>query len=355
MTSSAATTPKRPKIFPPQSRPPRSRPCSTRRLAWWSLRARGSTLSRRPNSALTCRIKHALGGAGRGCHQAKPAGGAEFVFLPAVLKDWDCYWFHWSQDSRDWIKELVKRTALVTWWWISTVSLTPNFHPFSRWTLFRGDGGRWGGPSCHSWMRRWCVDASLEGRQDIGSMWTISDANLDFWWGPVERAAVLDPSDLIPPWKLSWKNVFYFSVSQVCLTNATVSRPDGHLRVISENQSSSGYRLYHYSEIITSNRKQIFFLQSHTTGSEINSVSPGQHASSLFVRHSLYFSWALKFNFALVCFLNWSVCLTDAWCRQSRWQTRAASHRNWSVVRLTGLHLEAGGTGMNGACVSAWW
>lgn len=106
MTSSAATTPKRPKIFPPQSRLPRSLPCSTRRLAWWSLRARGSTLSRRPNSASTCRIKRP-GRSGSGLPPGQTSRGSCVCFLPAVLKDWGCYWFHWSQDSRDLIKELV--------------------------------------------------------------------------------------------------------------------------------------------------------------------------------------------------------------------------------------------------------
>lgn len=218
-TSSAATTPKRPKIFPLQSRLPRSLPCSTRRLAWWSLRARGSTSSRRPNSASTCRIKHTRGGAGQGCHQAKPAGGAAFGFY---LLFWRIWTIIGSIEA--------KTPGTETRNWTNGPLLPPDAEfPLCHSLLIfihSLDGhfsGATGG-SCHSWMRCWCADASLDKML------------LDFWWGPVERASVLDPSNLIPPWKLSWKNVFYFSVSQVCLTNATVSRPDGRLRVISENK-----------------------------------------------------------------------------------------------------------------------
>lgn len=80
-TSSAATTPKRPKIFLLRSRPPRSLPCSTRRLAWWSLRARGSTSSRRPNSASTCQIKRTRGRSGSGLPPGQTSRGRCVWFL----------------------------------------------------------------------------------------------------------------------------------------------------------------------------------------------------------------------------------------------------------------------------------
>lgn len=53
-TSNAATTLRRPRICPSLSRLQRSPPCSIRRLAWWSHRALGNTLSRLLNSASTC-------------------------------------------------------------------------------------------------------------------------------------------------------------------------------------------------------------------------------------------------------------------------------------------------------------
>lgn len=229
-TSSAATTPKRPKIFPLQSRLPRSLPCSTRRLAWWSLRARGSTSSRRPNSASTCRIKHTRSGAGQGCHQAKPAGGAAFGFYLLFWRIWTIIGSIEAKtpgtESRNWTNGLLLPPDAE---FPLCHSLLIFIHSLDG--HFGGDGG------VLSLLDEVLVCGRVSGQDiELGSVWIISDANLDFWWGPVERASVLDPSNLIPPWKLSWKNVFYFSVSQVCLTNATVSRPDGRLRVISENK-----------------------------------------------------------------------------------------------------------------------
>lgn len=112
-TSSAAMTPRRLRIYRHLSRHQRSLPCSIRKLAWWSHRAPGNTLSRPLNCVLTCLTKHTS--EIKWVRTAKKSNRQRELCLVFYL----LFWRNWFHHVRLSMTCLCGSLASTQWWIIS--------------------------------------------------------------------------------------------------------------------------------------------------------------------------------------------------------------------------------------------